>query len=266
MNGTREIKRITAPILAIIFILLADGLACRAFTQQLHSEPSVPMGSTWPESPKLVLNSADGPPFSKPDGTGIIDLVVKEAFRRVGIEISIIAVPAERALRNASEGIEDGIFSRVAGMSEKYPGLLQVPQKIVDFDFVAFSRKIDAEIKGWESLGPYDIAIITGWKILEENIRGTRSLHKVRDVSILFNLLARDRVDIVVYSRIGGVFTIREMGLKEVKALEPPLASREMFLYLNSKHAGLVAPISESLGRMKEDGTYQSIVGSYAQP
>jgi polar amino acid transport system substrate-binding protein len=266
MIGSNRTQRITASVLAIAFILLADVNLCRAFSQQLYSEPSTPMRSPRPESPRLVLNSADGPPFSKPDETGIIDLVVKEAFRRVGIEINIIAVPAERALLNASEGIEDGIFSRIAGMSEKYPGLVQVPEKIVDFEFVAFSRKIDVETKGWESLQPYDIAIITGWKILEENIRGTRSLHKVRDVSILFNLLARDQVDIVIYSRLGGVFTIREMGLKEIKVLEPPLAGREMFLYLNWKHAGLVAPVSESLRKMKEDGTYQSIVGSHAQP
>lgn len=259
MNVTH---RIISPVLAIMFVLFADGLVCRALSQQRHSEPSNPVRSPGPESQRLILNSADGPPFSKPEGTGIIDKVVKEAFRRVGIEIGIIAVPAERALRNASDGIEDGIFSRVAGMGEKYPGLLQVPEKIVDFEFVAFSRKIDLVTKGWESLQPFDVAIVTGWKILEENIRGTRSLLKVRDVSILFNLLAGDRVDIIVYSRLGGEAAISELGLTGVKTLEPPLASREMFLYLNRKHAGLVAPVSESLRKMKEEGTYQSIMAA----
>jgi len=50
------------------------------------------------------------------------------------------------------------------------------------------------------------------------------------------------------------------------KILEPPFAVREMFLYLNKKHARLVAPVSESLKNMKEDGSYQSIIGSHAQP
>lgn len=146
-------------------------------------------------------------------------------------------------------------------MSEKYPGLVQVPEKLVDFEFVAFSKKVDVEMKAWESLHPYDVAIIIGWKILEENIRNTVSLQKVRDVNTLFSLLASDRVEMVVYSRLGGEATIRELGLKGIKTLEPPLASREMFLYLNRKHAGLVAPVSESLRKMKEDGVYQRIMG-----
>ncbi len=159
MNKARQIQLKMASVLAIVFILSAEGPMCRAFSQQLHSEPSIPIYSPGPDSRILVLNSADGPPFSKPDETGIIDLVLKEALR-----------------------------------------------------------------------------------------------------------LASDRVELVIYSRLGGVFTIRELGLKGVKALEPPLAGREMFLYLNRKHAGLVAPISESLRRMKEDGTYQIIAGCYTQP
>ncbi len=265
MHGRKSYLFLTASLAVVTAILLADGLAGRAYCQPPASELP-PSSSPRSESPPLVLSSADGPPFSKPDETGIIDRVLKEAFRRLAIEISIIAVPAERALLNAGEGNDDGTFSRIAGMSEKYPGLVQVPEKIVDFEFVAFSRNIDMETKGWASLQPYDVAIITGWKILEENIKNTRSLHKVRDEKILFNLLARNQVDIVVYSRLGGEATIREMGLTGIKVLGPPFAVREMFLYLNQKHAGLIAPVSESLKNMKEDGAYQSVTGGHAQP
>ena len=265
MHGRNSYLFIVASLAMLACLLPTDGLAGRAYGQQPLTELP-PASSPRSESPPLVLNSADGPPFSKPDETGIIDRVLKEAFRRLEIEINIIAVPAERALLNADDGNDDGTFSRIAGMSEKYPGLLQVPEKIVDFEFVAFSRNIDMETKGWASLQPFDVAIITGWKILEENIKNTRSLHKVRDERILFNLLARNQVDIVVYSRLGGKATIRELGLEGIKILEPPFAVREMFLYLNKKHARLVAPVSESLKNMKEDGSYQSIIGSHAQP
>ncbi len=265
MHGTRPHLFITASVGVVVFILLVNGLGARARSQQPLAEPS-PSTSSRSDSPPLVLNSADGPPFSKPDETGIIDGVLKEAFQRLGLEISIIAVPAERALLNASEGNDDGTFSRIAGMSEKYPGLIQVPEKIVDFEFVAFSRNIDMATNGWENLRPYDVAIITGWKILEESIKNTRSLHKVRNERILFNLLARDQVDIVVYSRLGGIATIREMGLQDIKVLEPPFAVREMFLYLNTRHAELVDPVSASLKKMKEDGVFQRIINSHTQP
>ena len=265
MHETRPNLCITAAVAVVVFFLLVNGPGDSARSQQSPAEPS-PSPSPRSESPPLVLNSADGPPFSKPDQTGIIDGVLKEAFHRLGIEISIIAAPAERALLNASEGNDDGTFSRIAGMSEKYPGLIQVPEKIVDFEFVAFSRTLDMATNGWATLQPYDVAIITGWKILEENIKNTRSLHKVRNEQVLFNLLARDEVDIVVYSRLGGGATIREMGLQNIKVLEPPFAVREMFLYLNVKHAGLVAQVSESLKKMKEDGAFQRIINHHTQP
>jgi polar amino acid transport system substrate-binding protein len=265
MHRSESYLFLTTTLAVFACILLACGLAGRAFCQQPLAEPPPPV---FPISatPPLVLNSADGPPFSKPDATGIIDRVLQEAFWRLGIEISIIAVPAERALLNADQGKDDGTFTRIAGMSKKYPGLLQVPEKVVDFEFVAFSRNIDVAVTGWESLQPYDVAIITGWKILEENIKNTKSLHKVRNEMILFDLLARDRVDIVVYSRLGGEATIKELGLAGIKVLEPPFASREMFLYLNTKHADLVAPVSESLKSMKKDGAYQGIIGGHAEP
>jgi polar amino acid transport system substrate-binding protein len=265
MHETRPNLYITVAVGVVVFVLLVNGLGDSARSQQPLAELS-PSGSSRSESLPLVLNSADGPPFTKPDETGIIDDILNEAFHRLGIKISIIAAPAERALLNASEGNDDGTFSRIAGMSEKYRGLIQVPEKIVDFEFVAFSRKIDMATNSWENLQPYDVAIITGWKILEENIKNTRSLHKVRNERILFSLLAGDQVDIVVYSRLGGGATIREMGLQDIKVLEPPFAVREMFLYLNSRHAELVAPVSESLRKMKEDGAFQRIINHHTQP
>lgn len=266
MNRTKRNQPLTVQVFAIALGLLAGGFMCGSYAQQPPFEPSTSSRSPGSEPPKLVLNSADGPPFSRPDESGIIDRVLKEAFRRVGITISIGSCQAERALLNVNEGIDDGTFSRITGMSETYPALVQVPQKLVDFEFVAFTRKVDLETMGWESLKPFDVAIVTGWKILEENVRGTRSLQKVRDQDLLFNLLAKDRVDLVVYSRLGGEHAIRELGLKGIKALEPPLASKEMFLYLNRKHAALVPHVSEALRTMNQDGTYQTILGRQTQP
>jgi len=51
---------------------------------------------------------------------------------------------------------------------------------------------------------------------------------------------------------------IRE--LEDIYHLEPPLASREMYLYLNKKHEHLVEKVAEALRSMKEDGRYDQIV------
>ena len=150
--------------------------------------------------PPLILSTFAGPPYSTTEKSGMYDLILKEAFARLGREIDIIQLPAERSLTNANQGITDGDFVRISGLEKIYPNLVRVPEKIVDFDFIAFSRHINIKTTGWETLIPYDIAIVRGWKILEKNIVGTQSLVRAKNQQILFTLLDKDRTDIVVYS------------------------------------------------------------------
>lgn len=114
-------------------------------------------------------------------------------------------------------------------------------------------------IKGWESLQPYHVGIVRGWKILEKNIVGTRSLIKVRNKNLLFTLLANNRADIVVYSRYDGYGLIDQLKLTGVTTLEPPFAIREMFLYLNKKHLPIIPELVTNLQQMKRDGTFDKI-------
>ncbi len=212
----------------------------------------------WAE-PSLMLGTFAGPPLSTSRGSGFYDLVLKEAFSRAGYDIKIIRLPAERSLTNADEGITDGDFVRISGLDSIYKNLIQVPEKITDFEFVAFTKHIDIPIKGWESLQPYHIAIVRGWKILENNIVGTPSLVRVKNQDLLFSLLDNDRTDIVVYSRFEGYGIIKKNKMKKLTTLEPPLAIREMFLYLNKKHSRLIPLIDANLKAMKRDGTFDKI-------
>jgi polar amino acid transport system substrate-binding protein len=210
-------------------------------------------------SAPLVLGTFAGPPLSNESRTGFYDLVLLEAFRRIKQPLTIVNLPAERSLLNANSGITDGDFVRISGLERLYPDLIKVPEKIVDFEFVAFSRNVRMKTSSWASLKPYDVAIVRGWKILEENIVDTRSLVRTKDQRQLFRLLANERADIVIYSRFEGYALLKDLGLKDVTALEPPLAVREMYLYLNRKHQALVPRLAKALREMKTDGAYRAI-------
>jgi polar amino acid transport system substrate-binding protein len=211
----------------------------------------------------LVLNTFEIYPRSTPEGKGSDDLIIKEMFRRIGIEVTIVHLPAERALINANEGIDDGDFVRIAGLENRYPNLISVPEKITEYEFVAFSKDPSIRIRGWVSLKPYNVGIITGWKILEEKIVSTRSLTKVKDDTALFRLLEKDRADLVVCEHVQGNALLQTIGLTGVKALKPVLAKRDMFLYLNQRHAGLVPRLADALKKMKKDGTFKRIMNTY---
>lgn len=217
------------------------------------------------ESP-LVLSTFTGPPLSTPHQSGMCDLILKEAFRRLGLKTDIVQLPAERSLTNANEGITDGDFVRISGLDRIYPNLVMVPEKIMDFEFMAFTKNLNIQITDWDTLRRYNVAIVRGWKILEENIVGTQSLVRTKNQDILFSLLDNDRADIVVYSRLEGYGVIRKLGIKGVKTLEPPLVVREMFLYLNKKHEKLLPMLASVLKAMKNDGTYEKIKTKTLRP
>lgn len=210
----------------------------------------------------LELSAADASPYSAPDGSGVADRIVREAFRRAKVSVRVLYAPSERSLVNANEGIVDGEYLRVAGLEKKYPNLVMVPESICEYEFTAFARDPGIRVKGWKSLRPYNVGYITGWKILEENVTGVKSLTTVRNEDALFELLGSGRVDLVIFERFRGESHLRRMGSVGIRPLSPPLARREMHLYLNREHESVVPRVARALRQMKRDGTWQRIMAS----
>ena len=207
----------------------------------------------------LVLSTADPAPLSNPDGTGANDRVVAEAFRRLGIPARLVRLSAERALHNADQGVDDGTYARIAGLSDKYPNLVKVPEPVSEFLFTAFTRNPKLVVKGWEGLKPHHVGLVIGWKIVEANTGGVRERTSVKDEQTLFAMLGSGRLEVAVLERYAGRAVARSLGLADVRALEPPLERRDMFLYLHKRHADLVPRLAETLRQMKRDGTFQHL-------
>ncbi|VAW67005.1 hypothetical protein MNBD_GAMMA09-1462 [hydrothermal vent metagenome] len=206
----------------------------------------------------LTITSGRGEPFVNAKQTGFYDLIVKNMFQRVGVEVRTVTLPSERSLINANTGVDDGNIARIKGIEKKYKNLLMVPGKIIDFDFVAFTKNRQFEVVGWEGLKPYNVAFINGWKAFEKKVKHYKSLMRTRDSAQLFELLNNDRVDIVLYDLWSGVWWTRQHA-DDIHYLQPPIASYELYLYINKKHKKLLSGLSRALRSMKEDGTYQRI-------
>ncbi len=216
----------------------------------------------------LVLNTAFYAPITSPDQTGVLDLLYKELSHRLGIEIVIQPLPAERALINANLGIDDGDVCRIAGLDKQYPNLIRVPEAVMHFQMSVFTRKARFTVSGPDSLKPYDVGIVTGWKILEWNSVGARSVSGVESGEQLFTMLDKGRIDLAVIERMQGAMLIKQLGLRNIKLLQPPFLEGDWYLYLNQKHAALVPVIAAELRKMKLDGTHKrifdSVLGRYA--
>jgi polar amino acid transport system substrate-binding protein len=257
---------VTACSMVMMFMLYRKGFGeTGAFTPSQRDGDSIVSVAghrhdTLKRPGALVLSTSMTSPLSKDDQTGFYDQILIEACRRAEQPVHIVHLPTERSITNANLGITDGEFPRISGLERLYPNLHKVPEEIAEFEFVAFTWRTDIHITDWSSCKPYNVAIVTGWKILEANLADVKSLVKVKNQELLFTLLAKRRVDIVVYSRFEGYEMIRKLDLQSVRAMEPPLAKREMFLYLNKEHLPLIPQIAKELRSIKDDGTYDRIL------
>ncbi len=207
----------------------------------------------------LVLNTFDIYPYSAPGGTGCLDRVVKEAFRRIGQKVKIVWLPSERALVNADRGIDDGDFVRVAGIEKKYHNLVRVPEKLCEFEFAAFA-KTPVKITGWRSLKPYNVAIPRGAAILEKKVSQFRSLEEVNDQKALFSMVMNGRVDVIIYDRLQARGLMSRFGMKGIRQYGPVLEKCPMYLYMNRRYAALVPRLDKAIRQMKKDGAFRRIM------
>lgn len=206
----------------------------------------------------ITLGSCHRAPLSA-EGNGIIDKVIHEAFRRVGKQSCVLALPCERSLLNASTGDIDGDIMRIpAVIDQRYPHLRTVSEPLYTLAMSAFALRKDLRAERLEDLAPLRVGYIIGWKILEEKVQAA-SILRVRSAQELFMLLAEDRADIVIYERLTGMLTAEETGLKNIRVLDPPLIMTPQHLVLHERHANLLEPLAKALHAMKADGSYDRI-------
>jgi polar amino acid transport system substrate-binding protein len=206
--------------------------------------------------PTLVLSDTYDAPYTSVSGDGFLDLVVREAFRRAGLNLKMVQVSPERALLNANAGIEDGVSARIAGLEKSYPNLVRVPEKVMDFPFVAFASQSKLANANWDTLVPVSVGHIQGWKIFEQNLKPGTSVTIVDTAEQLFTMLDKNRIDVALYERWLGLALAKKMEIKNIRVIEPALADREMFIYLNKRHADKITAISNALHALKVDGFY----------
>lgn len=213
----------------------------------------------------LRLNTGVGAPYIQADKQGFLDLLVPEIFRRLGRPAEAVGYSAsERAMINANSGLDDGVAMRVKGLGTSYPNLVLVDEPVIDNDFVAYSIRQRFSTTGFATLKPYQIGYIVGWKVFEARLDGGFALTRVQDAEQLFNLLANDRADVVLFERWQGNWLVRERRLPATLLL-PPLVSTKMYMYLHRKHAALAEPAAAALRVMKADGSYDRIFGQSLQ-
>ena len=191
--------------------------------------------------------------------------VMKEAYRRLGLDVKFTDLPAARSLAVANSGRVDGELYRIKDVHFKYKNLIMVPVPIGIMEGVAITTNSKISLQEWESLTPYRVCIRNGVKFAEA---GTKNM-KV-DVSNsnehLFYNLGLNRCDVIILARLTSIKLAQDFE----KEMERPvyyhvIQTYPLFHYLHKKNKHLVLKLTKTLEKMQMDGTIAKIRASYIE-
>jgi polar amino acid transport system substrate-binding protein len=186
--------------------------------------------------------------------------IMREAYRRLGIEAQPLYLPNERALRAAESGETDADVMRIAGIEAAHPGLIRVPERLLSVELLAFTTGLSFKVEGWESLRPYTLCVLRGLKVVEAATQGM-NVQSANTVEGLVRALRAGRCEATVLDDPIWL-EIDRLHAGPMRALEPPVATMPLFHYVNRRHAELVPRLAEKLREMRADGTIASILAA----
>ncbi|WP_051309041.1 substrate-binding periplasmic protein [Desulfogranum japonicum] len=183
--------------------------------------------------------------------------ILKKAYAELGIDFEFRELPNVRAMVTANSGGTDGAFLRLAGLEQTYPNLVMISVPMGYVDIVVYTKETEFAVKGWQSLAPYSIGFVRGFKLAELRTKGMH-VEEVNSVEQAFLKLDTGRNDVVVESR-SAQCRLKNLDVSGVRILEPPIDQLVLYHYLHKRHRGLAAKLEVILTRMQQEGEFTRI-------
>ena len=231
------------------FIHLSCTLAFLIFLPTLNADVT-----------KWSVSTTSPTPYFNAEGDGYHVQLAKEIFKRAGIEIQMQFLPAKRALKNLSAGLDDAMYVRAKAFELKDNELIRVPVSPHQAEFAAFTADPTLNIQDWQDLRDLKVAYVRGWRVFDG--RTTNSV-KVDDPVALFRQLKIGRVQAVLFEKVAGLYQAQLMGFPSIQAFT--LARQDMYVYLNKKHARYLDPLAAAIQSVNQDGTRSNFYAELMQ-
>ncbi len=238
---------------AIIFFILLCILTSRMAFGLAEKLP--PASSGVAEKPVMIFTCFPSAGYSE-----MFRRVLSKAYSRLGYNVLIERLPAERALVTADSGEVDGEAGRLSIIEKSFHHLVRVPTPHYFTRLYVWSKNKNLDMsKGWSSVRKYKLGTLTGYKYVESQ---TYDMDRVLVPSYqkLLEMLENERLDIVILSLFDALPVMNAMGIKDIYRIEPPLGVFPMYHYLHKKHAELVPEVDRVFLEMQESGELDAIV------
>ena len=185
--------------------------------------------------------------------------ILKAIYGKMDIEIKMLDMPGKRALKESSEGRVDGEVHRIFQVGKDYPTLIRVPTPINYIEPAVFSKKYDFKVTGCSGLKNYTIGIVRGVRHAELCSTGMNKVQVIDHSIKMMQLLQAGRIDVALTAKINGLVLIKNMGVKSIHVLSPPLSRMLVYHYVHVSHKDWVPKIDKIIIKMQDSGELESL-------
>ena len=190
-----------------------------------------------------------------------LNLIYREAFRRLGLELVYVYLPPRRGEVDADAGNVDGELARGPDYGASHPALVRVEEPAMMLTMSAFTVDPVIRVQGWESLqsARYRIEYRAGFRGPEEQLalfaRGA-SVSSVATTGQGLQKLVAGRTDMYIDLEEYVATRLHDAPFANSERIVKAgvLAKFAVHAYLNRKHAALQPALSAALRDMKKEG------------
>jgi len=205
----------------------------------------------------------------------LLDLIYRDAFRQLHIELELRSYPAMRASVETAAGNADGEISRSYEYGPMHPELVRVETPLLEATTSAFAYRAGIHVHGLESLrgAGYRIEYRAGYPVIHQHLLGVaaeNSLSTAADAELGLRKLAAGRSDLYVDSD-EMVLPLLErapykgMGIYKAGMIE----SNPIYCYLAPRRADLAPRLAAIFKKMRSNGTldrYRALARTQTTP
>ncbi|MEW6992355.1 substrate-binding periplasmic protein [Colwelliaceae bacterium 6441] len=191
----------------------------------------------------------------------IARIVLPQVYQRIGREISISPLPANRAQYEANSGIKDGEALRIFNYGLENKNLIRVPTPYYYLNTTVFSLKgKQITLTNKADLAHYKIGKVSGVKHTENITKGLSKVYNSTSTKHLFQQLLLGNIDIALTNLSNGLLTIKHNQFQKIEVINPSLEKLDLYHYIHKDHKYLVNPINMVILQMKESGELNKII------
>ena len=188
--------------------------------------------------------------------------IVRQAYRDVGLDIELVAMPVARALTEANAGRVDGELGRFSNIEDNAPNLRRVPFPIglVSYaPYVLAGSKHDFSSLAAIRQSGASIGVRLGARIVEEPLGDAVRVHHPSYDGLLKMLLV-GRVDVVIapvgqLEHDAGLLDAEYSSKFHTVTRLKPVVTQPLFHYVHERYSARIPALTKALETMSRDGS-----------